>query len=230
MGRLSSVIDNEFRYHLIATLLNIALVITGVSLHATWGQWLRFSVSATLMLALAALDILLKRAYGRRKAFHVYETLINGLLEVAAVSMLRAAKPPIKHIRVNIMLPDKQRRLTIRYSWGFSDADMDLHVKIPIGTGCAGQSWTQESAMVADPTELSAGLVQWGLPKSEIEKIRKSLKSIFSVPIFCGNELFAVLNFDSDNTIEEMAFKDEEVQLIGFSFASTVAAILAEAK
>ncbi len=230
VGRLSRVLDNEFSYHLIATLLNIALVIAGVSLHATWGQWLRFSVSAVLMLGVAVFDIILKRAYGRRKAFRVYEKLINGLLEVAAVSMLRAAKPPTNHIRINLMLPDKKGRLTIRYSWGFSDADMDLHVRIPTGTGCAGQAWIQESAMVADPTELSSGLVQWGLPKAEIDKIRKSLKSIFSVPIFCGNELFAILNFDSDNTIDQMAFRDEEVQLIGFSFASTLAAIFAEAK
>lgn len=154
--------------------------------------------------------------------------MIDALLHVASVSMLKAAgDPPMESIRVNIMLLDESgQHLTIKYLHGFSDSDMDRSIKIPINTGCAGQAWLHREPLVGDLSDLLESKVRWGLPQPEIEKIRKSLKSIFSMPIIKDDQCIGILNFDSDNTIEEMKFNDSKVQLIGFSFASAFAILL----
>jgi hypothetical protein len=228
-------------YEPIAIILNLCLVLSGIWLHASLWNWPVLVISASLMVVLGILDLLLKRINDRYKARGTYEKYINLLLKAAAVSMLKAANPPSGHIRANIMLLDddrllpegEQRRLSIRYSYGFDFGDQDVEILIPIGTGCAGQACQNHKAMVADVTELlpPGGLVQWGLPPSEIEKVRPTLKSIFSIPVHYGSSYrqhIAILNFDSDNTIAEMKFNDTNIQTIAFCFAQTFQGLLTE--
>ena len=184
------------------------------------------------LLLLIVIDLILTRqVHDREKARATYERCINELLEVAAVSMLAAAgEQRDGSIRVNIMLLHKKTQtLRIYYEYGFLNTDKDRLINIPINAGCAGQAWMRRCATVADPTQLFAtNPAQWGLPQAEIDKIRPSLKSIFSVPILktdatiddtADNTCIGVLNFDSEHTIEEMRFKELQVQLVGFGFA-----------
>lgn len=227
-------------YLYIATLLNVSLVALGVWLHSVsaWDHPKTFIAIVALLLLTGFLDIYLKVLHDRGNAYAVHqefindllEKFINGLLEVAAVSMLRAVNPQTDSIRVNVMLPDEaNQHLSISYAYGFSNSDMDRFINIPINTGCAGQAWLHCLPVVADATQLfTVKPAHWGLPTKEIEKIRISLQSIFSIPIQLNNRCLAILNFDSDNSLDEMKFDDPKVQLIGFSFASIIAVALRE--
>lgn len=228
----------EKAYEPISILLNLGLVVSGVWLHATWEDWHKFLLAAAILAVLGIVDFWLKRTHDRSKVRSTHERYIDELLHAAAFSILRAASPPIEHIRVNIMMPsepmpnDGARRLIIRYKHGFDFGDQDLHIRVPVGTGCAGRAFLHNSAIAADVTELSrsGSDVNWGLPHDEIIKVRSSLKSIFSVPIIYGNgaNSRAILNIDSDNTIDEIGFNDESIQKIGFCFAETLRGLLEE--
>jgi hypothetical protein len=217
-------------YVYLATLLNAILVALGAWLHSVSpeGRPWAFTLLACLLLTICVVDIFVKVLHDRREAFVVYETFINGLLEVAAVAMLKAAGPPKDSMRVNVMLPDeKNQNLSIKYHHGFISSDRDRYINIPINAGCAGQAWLLHAPIVADPTLLFSPLgIQWGLPPNELKKIRPTLQSIFSIPIEVGSECIGVLNFDSDNSKDNMKFDDEGVQLVGFSFASVLAVVL----
>lgn len=228
LKRLGYLIRSPYLY--LATFLNAVLVALGAWLHSIspTESPTSFVSLVVLLLVICLVDVLIKVLHDRRQAYAVYEQFIDALLGAAAVAMLRVANPPHESIRVNVMLLDEKKGiLTIRYSHGFVSSDRDRFINVPINTGCAGQAWLHCSAYVADATELfSKTPVQWGLPQAEVEKIRTSLKSIFSIPIQVNNKCIGILNFDSDNTKEEMKFHDEGVQLIGFSFATVLAVVL----
>lgn len=229
LKRLGYLARSPYTY--LATFLNIVLVVLGAWLHSVspTNQTLYFVSLVLILLAIGLIDIIIKAIHDRKQAYKVYESVIHSLLDVAAVAMLKAANPTKDSIRVNVMLLEEdQRRLTIHYAYGFSGSDRDRFINIPINTGCAGLAFLHCNAYVANATELfSATPAHWGLPPSEVEKIRPSLKSIFSIPIrINNNQCIGVLNFDSDNTIEEMKFSDEGVQLIAFSFADALAVLL----
>ena len=232
-------------YELITIVLNIGLVVSGVWLHASFEHnWLIFGVSLVVMLGLASLDFLLKRLHDRTKARSTYESYLNKLLEAAAISMLRAVNPPSPHIRANLMLLDNHtNKLYIKYSYGFDFRDQDRGILIPVGTGCAGYALVNGQAAIADVTLLSRpspegvtlyraneAPVLWGLPLSEVAKVRHSLKAIFSTPFTFGkhDQYSAILNFDSDNSISEMRFDDENIQKIAFCHVQTFQALLTD--
>jgi hypothetical protein len=221
----------ERYYFPIATALNLILIAGGASFVSAWEQPWRDLITVLALVLVIVIDLLLRKVNDREKARGTYEKCIDELLEVAAVSMLAAAgKQRDGSIRVNIMLLHKKTQtLRIYYEYGFLNTDQDRLINIPINAGCAGQAWMRRCATVADPTELFAiNPAEWGLPRAEIDKIRPSLQSIFSVPILktdntindtADNICIGVLNFDSEHTIEEMKFKDIQVQLVGFGFA-----------
>ena len=227
LKRLRSLFRSPYLYF--ATLVNGLLVALGAWLHSVspYDHPYHFVWLVIFFLFLCLFDIFIKLIYERKQASVVYDQLIIDWLRVAAVAMLKAADPAHDSIRANIMLPDKHlQKLSIKYAYGFEDSDLDRYINIPMNTGCAGQAWLQCQPFVGDPTHLFATIVQWGLPPSEIKKIRPSLKSIFSIPIQVDSKCIGVLNFDSDNDKEEMKFDDPRVQVIGFSFASVFAVIL----
>jgi hypothetical protein len=220
-------------YEPLSILLNLGLIVTGVWLHATWGHWLNVVIASLTMVILGILDFFLKRIHGKAKLRITHERYINELLSAAAFSILRAASPPLDHVRANLMLPDDYgKQLTIAYKHGFDFDDKDLNIRVPIGTGSAGQAFLQRDAMVADATLLSRDgqSVHWGLPHDQVELVRPPLKSIFSIPVrYKGSpEPRAILNIDSDNTIDDMRFNDESIQKIGYCFARTLEGMLDE--
>jgi len=221
----------ERYYFPIATALNLILIAGGLSFVSVWEYPWRDLITVLGLFLVIVIDLLLKKVYDHQKALTTYRKCIDELLEVAAVSMLAAAgKQRDGSIRVNIMLLHKKTQtLRIYYQYGFLDTDQDRLINIPINAGCAGQAWLRRCATVADPTQLfSTNPAQWGLPQAEIDKIRPTLRSIFSVPILktdssiddtADNICIGVLNFDSEHTIEEMKFEDLQVHLVGFGFA-----------
>jgi hypothetical protein len=219
----------ESYYALISILLHVALVMLGVWLHAAWGKSFQVILSAALLLIVGCAEFYIKKVYDKRKALSVYGEFINELLEAAALSVLRVVRPQINHIRVSIMFPDSQEKyLLIRYAYGFAPEDKDIHIRVMIGTGCAGQSWVQRRALVADLTKFYDMPKHWGLPAEEVDKIRPSLKSVFAIPINSRQDhrQIAMLVFDSDNIKEHIGFNDPTIQKIAYCFATAFANVI----
>src|SRR5437763_11652274 len=151
----------------IAVILNAALVLLAFWLTnaaLVKKDWLEVVISSTLLILVAFLDDHVRKVYieGRTRKIketaikELKENYIKELLEAAAISVKRAARPPIDHIRVNIMFPDEEKRfLVIRYEHNFAPEDKDRHIRIRIGTGVSGQAWHHCEAMVADVPQLS---------------------------------------------------------------------------
>ena len=130
--------------------------------------------------------------------------------------------------------PDpKDDKLKIRYEYGFVGSDLDRHIEIPRGTGCCGQAWLHGKPMIGDLKEAPVGGMpeQWGLPPEQVLKIRRTLSSILSVPVWAGRDhyqIVAVLNIDSDNEIEHIKFRETAILEIAYSFATVIGALIDE--
>ena len=223
----------ERRHRSLTILTNVLLVLVAAWAHSAIGHWSEFAVAGTLLLALGFFDYYERQNHDRMIAPQRGEDYINGLLEAASVSLLRAARPRLNHLRVNVMYPDENvRYLSIRYSFGFDRNDLDRDIKCMVGTGCAGQAWVQRKPVVADfEVQGPPGMPHWGLPDHEAQKIRPGLKSCFSLPIFekslhiyapDARNLIAILSFDSDNLVKDIGFEDKQIQELAYCFATVL--------
>lgn len=224
----------ESYYGAIAIVLNVLLVLFGVSLHAVFPDPVKTILSVFALLAVGGLDYYLEACHKRRHALKQHTVFIKNLLNAAASSILQASGAPLKHVRACLMMPDpKDDKLKISHEYGFTGSDLDRHIAIPKGTGCCGQAWLQAQPMIGDLKEAPVGGMpeQWGLPAEQVLKIRKTLRSILSVPVWAGRDdyqIVAVLNIDSDNEVEHIKFRETAILEIAYSFATVIGALIDE--
>ena len=141
------------------------------------------------------------------------EVAIRELLESCARSFVMRGR----HVRANMMTfsPDLTRRrvhTATAYNMG-GDPDRDL--EIGATAAASGKAVTERRAAVADLVLLQITAVPaWGLQAAEQARVRPTLKSILSVPIFNPEDidgpLLGTLQVDSDLTVEEAGFNKLE--------------------
>jgi hypothetical protein len=157
------------------------------------------------------------------------EVAIRELLETCAKSFV----PRDKHIRANMMTfsPDRTRRRVHAATAYNMENDPDRDLEIAATAAASGKAVTERRAAVAD-----LGLLQiraapaWGLEAEEQAKVRATLMSILTVPIFnpedIGGPLLGSLQVDSDLTVEEAGFtKPESAELLQ-QFADVLSLLL----
>jgi hypothetical protein len=156
------------------------------------------------------------------------EAAIRQLLATCARSFIRE-----RHVRANMMTfsPDGTRR-QVHAATAFNMAsDPDRDLEIGATTAASGKAVSERRAAVAD-----LGLLQitaaapWGLSASEQARVRPSLKSILSVPIFNPEDvdgpLLGSLQVDSDLTVEEAGFNKPEAAELLQQFADVLSLLL----
>jgi hypothetical protein len=156
------------------------------------------------------------------------EAAVRQLLESCARSFVRD-----KHIRANMMTfsPDGTRR-QVHASTAFNMAnDPDQDLEIGATAAASGKAIVGRRAAVADLVLLQiTAAPAWGLRAAEQARVRPTLKSILSVPIFnpenVDGPLLGSLQVDSDLTVEEAAFNKPESAELLQQFADVLSLIL----
>ena len=81
---------------------------------------------------------------------------------------------------------------------------------------------------------LQAGGPDWGLRDNEKAKVRQGLRSILSVPVFdpahINGPLLATLQVDSDATLDELGFDEQETWEMAQRFADVISLLLDTAR
>ncbi len=215
-------------YEVTSIVITIALVITALAVHHWFANPLISIPAALSFIALGVFDVKLKKS----RTLKLHEKFIDNLLEAAVESMLRAIRPPVQHMRACLMFPDGKGSLRIKYAYGFEPEDLDREIVVPLGTGCCGQTWQKGKAMAADISQMpqDGSPPHWGLPDSEVDKIREGLQSILSIPVRAGVDykVVAILNIDTDNHISEARFREKPIQNISYSFAKALGSLMDE--
>jgi len=156
------------------------------------------------------------------------EATVRQLLESCARSFVRD-----KHVRANMMTfsPDGARR-QVHTSTAFNMAnDPDQDLEIGATAAASGKAVAARCAAVADLVLLQiTAAPAWGLRAAEQARVRPTLKSILSVPIFNPEDvdgpLLGSLQVDSDLTVEEAAFNKPESAELLQQFADVLSLIL----
>ncbi|HEY0284242.1 MAG TPA: hypothetical protein VGC23_02560 [Vicinamibacterales bacterium] len=154
---------------------------------------------------------------------------IRELLESCARSFV----PREKHVRANIMTfsPDGERRQVHAATAYNMENDPDSTLEIGAKAAASGKAVTERRAAVADLGLLRiSASPPWGLQADEQARVRPTLMSILTVPIFNPEDvdgpLLGSLQVDSDLTVEEAGFtKPESAELLQ-QFADVLALLL----
>lgn len=134
---------------------------------------------------------------------------IKNLIESCA----HAFVPGDQHVRANVMTfsADRTRR-QVDSSTAFNmDSDPDRDLEMDATAAASGKAVTERRAAVADLVLLQLTTEPtWGLRAAELARVRPTLKSILSVPVFNPKDvdgpLLGTLQVDSDLTMEEAGF------------------------
>ena len=160
----------------------------------------------------------------------------------AACTAIKAVVGADKHLRANVFLPSGHGRAKIFYQFNM-DADPDREFELDMDAGVTGRCWNERKIQIADLAEVSRRAQQdpdylmktWKFRPQEQAAVRRTLQSLLSVPIFDPGDydsltnsgtLIGVLNFDSDNTIEDAGFNRDEVVDIAKQYAEVIANLL----
>ena len=143
---------------------------------------------------------------------------------------------PDIHIRCNIMRYSKDRmRRKVEAETAFNmDSDPDRDLEIDATAGASGEVEIQRVPAYGDLTQANPpGSPGWGLRPSETAKVRRTLKSILSVPVFDPDDpsgpLLATLQIDSDEPISVVRFDDLDAKgALAQSFADVVSLLIEE--
>jgi GAF domain-containing protein len=146
------------------------------------------------------------------------EIAIRELLEICARSFV----PHGRHVRANMMTfsPDKARRQVHAATAYNMEHDPDRDLEIGATAAASGKAVSERRAAVADLGLLRiTATPAWGLTTDEQVRVRPTLMSILSVPIFNPEDidgaLLGSLQVDSDLTVEEAGFtKPESAELL----------------
>jgi len=157
------------------------------------------------------------------------EIAIRELLESCARSFV----PRDGHVRANMMTfsPDKSRRQVHAATAYNMESDPDADLEIGATAAASGKAVSERRAAVADLGLLRiTAIPAWGLKTDEQVRVRPTLMSILSVPIFNPQDidgpLLGTLQVDSDLTVEEAGFtKPESAELLQ-QFADVLSLLL----
>ena len=146
------------------------------------------------------------------------DAAIKKLIETCA----RAFVPPGRHIRSNVMTFNAAgTRRHVNSATAFNmETDPDRDLEIDANAAASGRAVTERRAAVADLVLLQiTAQPPWGLRVDEQARVRATLKSILSVPIFNPDDvdgpLLGTLQVDSDLTMEEAGFiRPESAELL----------------
>ena len=217
------------RFELTSLVVNILLIFLAVELHAFGSEVKIAAAILVVLIALVAFDWKLKQHHDRRIMRQLLSEFIDSLLEAAVKSISRVTG--VDHMRGCLMTKDGES-LRITNCYNFAEDDRDRGIRVLIGTGVAGKAWVQERVVIADLHQRSFPLMpgepDWSIPHGEDEKVRKSLNSILSFPIKGGHpyRMLAILNLDSDYSMTETRFYDDDIQHIAYCFNRALASLL----
>jgi len=146
------------------------------------------------------------------------DAAIKKLIETCA----RAFVPPGRHVRSNVMTFNAAgTRRYVNSATAFNmETDPDRDLEIDANAAASGRAVTERRAAVADLVLLQiTAQPPWGLRVDEQARVRPTLKSILSVPIFNPDDvdgpLLGTLQVDSDLTMEEAGFiRPESAELL----------------
>ncbi len=168
---------------------------------------------------------------GRRPAapHGEWEVTARELLESCARSVVAGTR----HVRANIMTfsADRSRRRVHAATAYNMENDSDCDLDIAATAAASGKAVTERRAAVADLVLLQILAVPtWGLQSAEQARVRPTLRSILSVPIFNPEDvdgpLLGTLQVDSDLTVEEAGFDRPESAELLQQFADVLALLL----
>jgi len=158
-----------------------------------------------------------------------HEAVIRELLAGCARSFVA----PGKHVRANMMLfsPDLSRRRVHAATAYNMEKDLDRDLEIRAIAGASGKAVSERRATVADLVLLQiTATPAWGLTSAEQARVRRTLKSLVSVPIFNPEDidgpLLGSLQVDSDLTVEEAGFDRPASAELLQQFADVLALLL----
>jgi hypothetical protein len=157
------------------------------------------------------------------------EITIRELLESCARSFV----PRDKHVRANMMTftADGTRRQVHTATAYNMENDPDRDLEVGATAAASGRAVTERKAAVADLVLLQITAVPaWGMQSSEQARVRPTLKSILTVPIFNPEDidgpLLGSLQVDSDLTVEEAGFNRPESAELLQQFADVLSLLL----
>ena len=184
-----------------------------MTLRLSLGQFFRSFADAISPVASAALE-----PEAPLRPENVQETAIKSLLEKCA----RAFVPPGRHVRANVMVftSNGARRKVSRATAFNMENDPDADLEIDATAAASGKAATERRAAVADLVLLRITAVPaWGLRAEQQARVRSTLQSVLSVPVFNPHDvdgpLLGTLQVDSDLTMEEAGFsKPESAELL----------------
>jgi hypothetical protein len=109
--------------------------------------------------------------------------------------------------------------------------DPDVDFEIDATSGASGQAVVNRRPAFADLSlQLQPGGPDWGLREHEKARVRQSLNSILSVPVFSPSnpdgELLATLQIDSDLPLADIGFDDDQAWRKAERFADVVSLLL----
>jgi hypothetical protein len=152
------------------------------------------------------------------RALNVREAGITKLLESCA----RAFVPSGRHVRSNVMTFNANgTRRKVNSATAFNmEHDPDRDLEIDATAAASGRAVAERQAAVADLALLQlTAEPAWGLRVEEQARVRPTLKSILSVPVFnpeaVDGPLLGTLQVDSDLTMEDAGFiRPESAELL----------------
>ena len=157
------------------------------------------------------------------------EIAIRELLETCAHSFV----PRDRHVRGNMMTfsPDRTRRRVHAATAYNMESDPDRDLEVGATAAASGKAVTARRAAVADLGLLRiTATPAWGLKAEEQTRVRPTLMSILTVPIFNPEDidgpLLGSLQVDSDLTVEEAGFTKPESAEMLQQFADLLSLLL----
>jgi GAF domain-containing protein len=144
------------------------------------------------------------------------------------------------HLRANILVPIAKERLKVTYDYHM-DGDPDRGLEFVHGSGAAGWCWQTGRPVVCDLADARQTFrTKWRMTDAQQERVRPTLKSLLSVPIFAGAgadaappndrvHLLGVLSFDSDEDLLS-DFRRPHIQRAAAECATLAAAHLPVSK
>ena len=157
------------------------------------------------------------------------EIAIRELLENCARSLI----PRDAHVRANMMTfsADRTRRQVHAATAYNMDTDPDNNLEIGATAAASGKAVSERRAAVADLGLLRiTATPAWGLKADEQIRVRPTLMSILSVPMFNPEDidgpLLGSLQVDTDLTVEEAGFSKPESAELLQQFADLLSLLL----
>lgn len=214
----------------------IAVAILGPGGSALCGLGIRYAPNpgttmalVVLLAAFASLPSFAARLNRLQQGRRAAEDCLKRLLRACGHSF----GYPERHVRVNIMRfsADRHRRRVHSATTFNMDGDPDLDFEIDASSGASGQAVVNRRPAFGDlQLQLQPGGPDWGLREHERARVRQSLRSILSVPVFSPSDpdgdLLATLQVDSDLPLTAIGFDQEQAWRKAERFADVVSLLL----